>query len=101
MAWDVTAVVGERGWATRGELTARVDRSSVDAWVATGRLVRLQPGVYALPAAARDWPTRLEAVARSRHGVVSHLSALALWGLVPAPEGPVHLTVGTTRSARG
>jgi very-short-patch-repair endonuclease len=99
--WDVAAVVGERGWATRSELTARVDRGTVDAWVTAGRLVRLQPGVYALPVAAQDWRTRVEAVARSRHAVVSHRTALALWGLVPVLDGPVHLTVATARSARG
>jgi hypothetical protein len=98
---DVAAVVGERGWATRGELVTRIDRGTVDAWVATGRLVRLQPGVYALPAAARDWRTRAAAIARARQGVVSHRTALALWELLPADDGPVHLTVDMTRSARG
>ena len=101
MAWDVAALIGERGWATRSELVRQVDRGSVDAWVAAGRLVRLQPGVYALPAAAGDWRTRVDALARARDGVVSHRSALALWGLVPAPPGPVHLTVSAGRSARG
>lgn len=101
VAWDVTALIGERGWTTRSELVGRVDRGSVDAWVAAGRLVRLQPGVYALPAAAADWRTRMDAVALTRRGIVSHRSALALWELIPVPEGPVHLTVDTARSARG
>ena len=101
VAWDLAALVGERGWATRAELVSRVDRGSVDAWVTAGRLVRLQLGLYALPTAARDWHTRVEAVARARQGMVSHVSALALWGLLPPPDGPVHLTVRTGRSARG
>jgi very-short-patch-repair endonuclease len=97
----VAALIGARGWATRSELVRRVDRGSIDAWVAAGRLVRLQPGVYALPAAAGDWHTRVDALARARNGVVSHRSALALRGLLPVPAGPVHLTVGSQRSARG
>lgn len=101
MAWDVAAVVGERGWVTRGELTTRVDRGTVDAWVAAGTLVRLQPGVYALPVAARDWLTRVSALARARRGVVSHRSALSLWELLPPGDDPVHLTIDMSRSARG
>jgi very-short-patch-repair endonuclease len=93
--------MGERGWATRSELVRRVDRGSIDAWVSAGRLVRLQPGLYALPTAAADWRTRMDAVASSRRGVVSHRSALALWELVPVSDGPLHLTVDSARSARG
>jgi very-short-patch-repair endonuclease len=98
---DVDAVVGPDGWATRAELTRRVDRGTVDAWVASGRLVRLQPGVFATPAAARDWRTRVAAAACSRRAVVSHGTALALWEVVAQPPGPVHLTVDGTRSGRG
>ncbi len=100
MALDLAAAVGPDGWTTWQSLTARVDRSTVARWVAGGRLVRLQPGVYALPGAAEDWRRRVAAASRACGGVVSHRSALALWGLVP-PGGPVHLTVGHTRSGRG
>lgn len=101
MARDVDAVVGPDGWATRAELTRRIDRGTVDAWVASGRLVRLQPGVFATPATVRDWRTRVTAAARSRRALVSHGTALALWGVVAPPPGPVHLTVDDTRSGRG
>jgi very-short-patch-repair endonuclease len=101
MVWDVDALVGPTGWVTRQQLVRRVDRGTVDAWVATGRLVRLQPGVFATPAAARDWRTRVAAVAHSRRAVVSHRTALALWDLLPPADGPVHLTVEASRSARG
>ncbi len=94
-------MVGPAGWATRAELVRRVDRGTVDAWVATGRLVRLQPALYATPAAAGRWRTRVAAIARTRDGVVSHRTALALWELVPPPTDPVHLTVEPGRSARG
>ncbi|CCH86459.1 conserved protein of unknown function [Modestobacter italicus] len=101
MTWDVDALVGPTGWITRQRLVHRVDRGTVDAWVATGRLVRLQPGVYATPVAARDWRTRVAALAHVRGAVVSHGTALALWDLLPPAGGPVHLTVGASRSARG
>jgi very-short-patch-repair endonuclease len=37
------------------------------------------------------------------HGeaVASHVTALALWGLVEHPNGPVHVTVDLTKSGRG
>jgi very-short-patch-repair endonuclease len=101
MAWDVDVVVGPEGWATREELVRRVNRGTVDAWVAAGKLVRLQPGVFATPAAAGRWRTVVAAAARTRRAVVSHGSALALWELIPPPPGPVHLAVDVTRSGRG
>jgi very-short-patch-repair endonuclease len=101
MAWDVAALVGANGWTTREELVRRVDRGTVDRWVSTGRLVRLQPGVFATPAAARNWRTRVAALARTRRAVVSHGTALALYELIRPADGPVHLTVESTRSARG
>jgi very-short-patch-repair endonuclease/predicted transcriptional regulator of viral defense system len=100
MAHDPERVVGPDGWADWESLTARVDRKTVARWVLSGRLRRLQPGIYGLPAAAEDWRCRLEAAVHATGGVVSHRSALALWNLAP-PGGPVHLTVEHTRSGRG
>jgi hypothetical protein len=101
VARDVDAVVGPEGWATRAELVRQVDRGTVRAWVAAGKLVRLQPGVFATPTAAGRWPTRVAAVAHTRQAVVSHGTALALWELVAPPSGPVHLTVDERRGGRG
>lgn len=100
MALDIATVLGPSGWATWNELTERVDRATVTRWVAAGRLVRLQPEVYALPSVAGDWRVRLAAAVQVCGGVVSHGSALALWGLAE-PTGPVHLTVDVRRSGRG
>ncbi|MBN1092047.1 DUF559 domain-containing protein [Blastococcus sp. TML/M2B] len=100
MTRDVAAVVGEAGWATAAELQRRISARAVGAWVAAGKLVLLRPGVYALPQAAGEWRVRL-AAALARGGVASHVTALALWGLVEHPPGPVHVTVDLTRSARG
>jgi very-short-patch-repair endonuclease len=102
VAIDVVAAVGERGWTTRPELLTRVSRQTVDVWVADGKLVRLRPGVFALPSSAPHWRTRIAAALHERNGgVASHATALALWELIEHPPGPVHVTVELTRSARG
>jgi very-short-patch-repair endonuclease len=95
----VEAVVGPEGWTTWDRLVAQLSPATVRAWVAAGRLVHLDAGVYAVPHA--DWRIRVAAIARQRHGVVSHGTALALWGLVPPPTGPLHLSVAPGRSGRG
>src|SRR5215203_1829286 len=100
MAQDLVAVVGPAGWITWESLTARVDRKTVARWVDAGRLQRLHQGVYALPTVARDGRARLEAAVHASGGVVSHRSALALWGLA-TPGGSIHLTVEHARSGRG
>ncbi|WP_448624633.1 DUF559 domain-containing protein [Geodermatophilus sp. URMC 64] len=101
MAHDVASVVGPGGWADRATLTARVNRKTVDVWTAAGKLVRLEQGVYATAASAGDWRMRVEAAVGSRRGVASHATALAVWGLLPPPPGPVHVTVAGSRSGRG
>ena len=100
MSHDVAAVIGPRGWCTWRELTERVDRKTVSAWVELGRIVRLQPGVYALPRLA-DLRLRAAAAADALGGLASHRTALALWDLVPASAGPVHVVVDHRRSGRG
>jgi very-short-patch-repair endonuclease len=100
VAHDLAAVVGPNGWIGWQSLTAQVDPKTVARWVTSGRLQRLHPGIYALPAAARDWRSRLEAAVHATGGVVSHRSALGLWDLMPSGM-PIHLTVELTRSGRG
>ncbi len=95
------AVVGTRDWVTREQLLERVSRGTVAHWLAAGRLVRIDTGRYALPPHARHWRTRVAAALDCRRAVASHATALALWGLVEHPPGPVHVTVDLTRSARG
>ena len=94
-------MVGEAGWATATELGGRVSPRTVRSWVAAGKLVRLRPGVFAVPSAAGDWRTRVAAALERGEGVASHVTALALWELLEHPPGPVHVTVDLTRSARG
>ena len=101
MARDPQQLVGETGWSTVPELLAHVSRGTLRNWVAAGRLVRLRPGVLALPAAAADWRAQVRAAVHDRDAVASHVTALALWGLAPHPAGPVHITVGSSMSRRG
>jgi very-short-patch-repair endonuclease len=101
VAWDVRTLVGEAGWITAAELQRTVSPRTVGAWVVDGKLIRLRPGVLAIPSAAPTWRTRVEGALERTDGVASHLTALALWGLIEHPRGHVHLTVDLTRSARG
>ena len=50
----MSEVVGPDGWATVPELLERVSRRTLTSWLAAGRLIRLRPGVLALPSAAVD-----------------------------------------------
>ncbi len=101
MSHDVAALVGPRGWCTWRELTARVDRKTVAAWVDAGRLVRLHAGVYAVPQAASDLHVRVAAATDALDGLASHRTALTLWGLATPDAGPVHVVADVRRSARG
>ena len=101
MARDPRQLVGEAGWATVPELLAEVSRGTLRNWVAAGKLVRLRPGVLAVPAAAENWRIRVAAAVHGREAVASHATALALWELMPHPLGPVHVTVDPRSSGRG
>jgi very-short-patch-repair endonuclease len=98
---DPRRLIGEPGWITGPELLGRVSRSTVRNWVAAGRLVRLAPGIFALPAAAENWRVRAAVALHGRPAVASHVTALALWELIEHPSGPVHVTVDPLRSRRG
>jgi len=98
---DPAAVVGPDGWTTWDRLVRQVSPTTVRAWVAAGRLVRLSAGRYATPATADHWRTRITAALHGTDAVVSHTTALSLWGLLPPVTGPVHVTVGVGASGRG
>lgn len=100
VAHDPRHVVGEVGWTTVPELLTRVSRSTLRTWVATGRLVRLRPGVLALPVAAENWRIRVAAAVHGREAVASHVTALALWELMSHPPGSVHVTVDPRMSGK-
>lgn len=89
------------GVARRATLTAATSSSSVDRWLRGGALVQLQPGVVALPERAGEWKVRAQAAVMWSGGVLSHLSALAVAGLIAEPIGPTHITVPLSRHPRG
>jgi very-short-patch-repair endonuclease len=98
---DVSALLEPLGWCTWEQLTSRVDRKTVTAWVRTGRLVRLHAGAYTVPHLASDFRTRVAAATETVGGLASHRTALTLWQLVPSHGGPVHVLVDARRSGRG
>ena len=101
MAQDPGRLIGDAGWATVPELLVHVSRRTLTDWVAAGRLVRLRPGVLALPGTEADWRIRLAAALHGREAVASHVTALALWELAQHPPGHIHVTVGPRSSGRG
>ena len=96
VAIEVATAVGADGWVTVSDLLTRVSRRTIGTWVADGRLVRLGPGVLALPTVASGWRCELAAALAGREAVASHVTALALWELIEHPPGPVHATVDLT-----
>ncbi|MBB5870382.1 very-short-patch-repair endonuclease [Allocatelliglobosispora scoriae] len=88
----------------RQDLLRHVGSATVQRAVARGDLLRVHPGVLALPEAADDRWARMQAALlyAGPGAVLSHLSALAVWGLadlVP-PSEPVHLLVPVDRRLR-
>lgn len=101
VARDPRLIVGDAGWICRADLLAHVSPRTVCSWVAAGTLVRLGPGVVALPDRAASWRIRVAAALHGRAAVASHTTALALWGLIEHPAGPVHITVDARGNGRG
>jgi very-short-patch-repair endonuclease len=67
--------------------------------VATGRLVRLHRGVYAMGRPSQHGRWMAAVLACSPDGVLSHRSAAELWGLTARRAGAVHVT-STSRKGR-
>lgn len=95
---------GQHGLVTAGQLAALgLGGRGVRHRVASGRLHRLHPGVFAVGHVSVTQQARwLAAVLAGGEGaVLSHLSAAALWRLRPAPLGAaVHVVVPRGRGAR-
>lgn len=101
MLHDADDVVGPDGWAAYVGLTTRVSPHTVRELLRSGRLIRVDKGVYVTARTGTDWRLRVEASLRSRQAVASHATALALWGLISPPGGPIHVSVRPGRSGRG
>jgi very-short-patch-repair endonuclease len=98
VAYDLTVLLGAEGVVPMSELTRKVDRHTVGSWVAAGRLLRPYPGVLVLPERFDEWRVRALAALYATNGVLSHSSALAVWGLAPR-SGRLHVSVPSSRRA--
>jgi REase_MTES_1575 len=97
---DIAALLGPAGTASTAALAREVDRTTVSRWVASGRLVRLHPGWVALPEMADDRLVRARAAVGYSGGVLSHLTALALLGVVDVERERLDVTVEPGRRVR-
>ena len=98
MVVDLRTVLGPNGAMRICDVAAGTSPASVSRWVRDGRLLRLLPHVVVLPEDAGRWRTRAVAAVLSTGGLLSHTSALALWGLAE-PGGRVHVSIAARRRA--
>lgn len=90
------------GLLTRGQASqAGLTRDQILRRLASGRWLRLAPGVYRVNGAPPTWQHDVLAacLAGGLDAVASHLTAAALWGLAEPPAVP-HITVPKGRSGR-
>jgi very-short-patch-repair endonuclease len=79
-----------------------LDKSAVSRRLRGGRLHRMHRGVYAVghPALGLHGRWMAAVLACGEGAVLSHASAAALWGLLRPIDGPVHVSIPTTRGSR-
>jgi len=95
---DLRDVMGPDGVQRIAVLAARTSSSSVTRWLGAGRLARPLPHVVVLPECAQRWRTRVVAAVLSSDGVLSHHTALSVWGLA-AEADAVHVSIDARRRA--
>src|SRR5690606_36985102 len=78
-----------------------LSRAAISKRARSGRLHRVHRGVYAIVGALDDAGRWMAAVLACGDGaVLSHRSAAALWGLLPAAAGPTHVSVPTANGRK-
>jgi hypothetical protein len=97
---DVLTLLGPARTAATAELSATVGVRTIGRWIAEGRLVRLHPGWVTVPELADDWTVRVHAATGYAGGPLSHITALALHGIVDAEVTRLHVTVRGERRVR-
>lgn len=101
------AAAGQHGLVTRRQLLRLgVGADAIDHRCATGRLTRVERGVYALGHAQlrREGSMLAVVLAAGEHAVVSHRSAAAVWGMRPWTTTFVEVTMpgrGGVKRRRG
>lgn len=94
----------QHGYVTRKQLMALgLTNARIGRWLASGRLIRVYNGVYALGHVRNDALGRAMAavLACGPDAVLSHRSAAALWGFRKWTAGPIHVTAPTCHRRRG
>jgi very-short-patch-repair endonuclease len=76
-------------------LDAGIDRGRIDRSIAKGRLHRVHTGVYAVGHRSATDEARWIAATLACGGVLSHLSAAALWRLIVRDNGLTHVTAAS------
>ena len=97
---DLTALLGPTRTAPEDVLARETSRRSVDRWLSSGRLVRLHPGWVVLREFANDWTVRAHAATGYTGGLLSHMSALAVHGIVDQEVPRLDVTVRSTDRIR-
>jgi hypothetical protein len=94
----------QHGYITRAQLLAMgMGRRAIQSWIATGRLIPVYAGVYAVGTVNRTPVARAMAavLACGEHALLSHGSAASLWGFNKHWDTPFEVTVQAKRSRPG
>ena len=97
---DLLALLGPARTAPTSSLALAAGQRSIGRWIATGRLVRLHPGWVTVPELADDWTVRAHAATGYVGGPLSHISALAVHGIVDHEVTRLDVTVPSERRVR-
>lgn len=100
MSHDLATLLGGTGTATMVDIAHQVSERSVRTWLQHGRLVRMHPGVIALPDRGEDWMVRARAAVLHAGGQLSHVTALTLWGVIHDRYPRLHVSVLAGRGLR-
>ena len=90
---DLPELLGPTRTSSVAALSAATSPRSVGRWIASGRLVQLHPGWVTTPELAEDWTVRAHAATGYAGGPLSHMSALAVHGVVDAEVTRLNVTV--------
>ena len=97
---DLHALLGPTHTISTAALSAVVNPRTIARWLNSGRLVRLHPGWVTAAEFAEDWTVRAHAAAGYTGGPLSHMTALALHGVVDNEVTRLNVTVPTSVRVR-
>src|SRR5689334_18038029 len=100
----VAVAANQHGYITRAQLLGiGMRRRAIQSWVATGSLIPVHAGVYAVGYVIRTPVARAMAavLACGDKALLSHGSAAALWGFHKYWDEPFEVTVPTKRVRPG